>query len=189
MRRRRQLVPRLALALVGLLMVGTATLLVVVFGGLSHYVADGPAMEPTLPHGTHFLLARTWLVGAPEPGEVAVFADPANGIEIIKRVVAAGGQMVEIRAGQVYVDGQPLGRGETRCPTEFAEERRCDREQLGERFWITTLSPLSAPEDVDPVHVPAGCVYALGDHRDRSTDSRHEGPICAQRFVGTLVLP
>jgi signal peptidase I len=38
-----------------------------------------------------------------------------------------------------------------------------------------------------PVVVPEGHVFVMGDHRDRSNDSRHLGPIPVTRVRGRVL--
>ena len=116
---------------------------------------DGPSMVPTLHDGDLLLLQSIGYT--PEQGDVVVLTkDFANyvGQPIVKRVIATGGQTVEIDydAGVVYVDGVAL-----------------DEPYINEPM----RRPGAAEMDVDSVTVPGGCIYVLGDNRNNSTDSRH----------------
>jgi signal peptidase I len=72
-------------------------------------------MAPTLLVGDHFLVDKLSLHWrAAEVGEVIVFEQPCTGQSFVKRVVAVGGQTVEVRCDVLYVDGvavpaRPLG--------------------------------------------------------------------------------
>jgi signal peptidase I len=72
----------------------------------------------------------------------------------IKRVIAVGGEHVEIRDGAVWVDGERL-----------AEESYTFRDEAGEN---EPTEPMNQSE----WDVPEGSLFVLGDHRTQSTDSR-----------------
>jgi signal peptidase I len=46
----------------------------------------------------------------------------------------------------------------------------------------------SPPSNHGPTEVPAGHVYILGDHRDRSNDSRFFGPVPINRVKGRALI-
>jgi signal peptidase I len=74
----------------------------------------------------------------------------------IKRVIAVGGEHVEIRDGAVWVDGVRLD--------EDAYTYRNPETALNE-----PTEPLTTKSEWD---VPEGSLFVLGDHREQSTDSR-----------------
>lgn len=85
----------------------------------------------------------------PRRGEIIVFEEP-EGRFIIKRIVALEGETVLASAGRVSIDG----------------DENLDRWAIG----------LTSP--FDPITIPSGHVWALGDRRELSTvDSRSLGPI------------
>src|SRR5688572_29795486 len=73
----------------------------------------------------------------------------------IKRVIATGGEHVEIRDGAVWVDGERL-----------EEDGYTFRNGAGEN------EPTLATSNRSEWDVPAGSLFVLGDHRRQSTDSR-----------------
>lgn len=159
---------------------------------LKAYSADGPSMEPALGGGDRFFILRSLWAGDPEPGDVVVVQSPADGLEIIKRVIAVGGQTVEITNGRLRVDGRVIGEP-VECPpgasSDPQDELLCTRERLGSREWITVESSFSIPATMDAVAVPDGRLFVMGDHRDRSNDSRNPriGTLAVSAVRGVVI--
>lgn len=92
-------------------------------------------------------------------GDVVVLkADNAAKDKYIKRVIALSNETVEIKDGNVYVNG----------------------EVLIENYLPTNI--LTKPDM--KIVVPEGCVFVLGDNRIDSTDSRDLGPINKEDILG-----
>ena len=148
---------------------GLAFAVALVLRGVVVTAAKVPSgsMLPTLQVGDYVLVSPLsyglrlpgigWLTrwGDPAPGDVVVFAGPHGEIQdYVKRVAAVAGELVEVRDGELTVDGAPR-----RFPG-VTETRRSG-------------SQLHAPTDnFGPIQVPAGKLFMLGDSRDRSIDSR-----------------
>ncbi len=173
------------------------------------YIPSG-SMIPTLQIGDYVIVEK-WAYGArlpftataqatwatPKRGDIVVLlAPPGNprDDDLIKRVVAVGGDTVELRDGHLVVNGEPVP-GE-RVPGacdywnrseggEWYQEPCVDRiERLGPHAYHTFCSPRSPCGDVEVQQVPAGTVWLAGDHRDHSADSRVFGPVPVGRIKG-----
>jgi signal peptidase I len=86
---------------------GFVLLRVIAFEG---FKVASPSMEPTLKSGDYVIVNKLApRLGAIGRGDIVVFTDPCgSGAAWVKRVVAVGGDSVELRCGIVYVNGIEL---------------------------------------------------------------------------------
>lgn len=145
-----------------------AAVLVFAFGVRVVGVSGG-SMRETLQNGDLLLVVNSPLCGDYKQGDVVIAAKASfeKGEPIVKRVVATGGQTVDIDfdRGLVYVDGAALEEPYIREATHLAE---------GMEF---------------PLTVPKGCVFLMGDNRNGSRDSRDPdlGPVDTRCVIGRAV--
>jgi signal peptidase I len=134
------------------------TLIFLVVNALTgRFRIEGQSMEPNLHDGEYVLIDKvSYALHPPARGDVIVFLRP-NERDFIKRVIGVPGDTVEVRDGQVYVNGVPL-----------------DEPYLNQR----TLSTMASRR------VEAGRYFVLGDNRNNSSDSRAFGTIAAEDIVG-----
>ena len=125
------------------------------------YIPSG-SMEPTLAIGDRVLVNKfIYRFDAPKRGDVVVFESPEGPkTDLIKRVIAVGGQTVQVKDGYVYVDGVKLDE------PYVAQDRRDN---------------YSSPT---PTKVPRGYVWVMGDNRGNSSDSRVIGPQPLSAILG-----
>ena len=132
-------------------------------------VVSGPSMNDTLVDGDWLLLLDSALYPNPQVGDIIVAAKKSfdDGKPIVKRVIATEGQTVDIdfTAGIVYVDGVPLVEDYTLTPTNLYE---------GVNF---------------PIVVEPGCLFVMGDNRNKSKDSRSTeiGQIDKREILGRAI--
>ena len=137
-------------------------------------IVDGTSMNRTLLHGDYILLLNNLFYGEPESGDIIVLSKNSydDGAPLVKRVIATEGQIVDIdfEAGIVYVDGVELDEPYVNTPTNTSG---------GMLF---------------PLIVDDGCIFVMGDNRNKSKDSRYPeiGIIDEREVLGKaifLVLP
>ncbi len=124
---------------------------------------DGGSMNDTLAHGDRLILTKAFY--SPQRGDIVVVRRE-NDTPLIKRVIAVGGDTIEIDPNDftVILNGKKLNEPYVHYPTLL--------------FDMT-----------GPVTVPDGYVFIMGDHRDNSHDSRKNdiGLVSADRILGKAV--
>lgn len=127
---------------------------------------EGTSMMPSLTDQERIFINKFVYrlgLGEVERGDTVVFWFPGDpSMSYIKRVIGLPGDVVEIRAGQVIVNGVELE--ESYVPEEYRD-----------------------PGTYPPLMVPEGRYFVLGDHRSSSNDSRVWGPVPRESIYGKAV--
>lgn len=136
---------------------------------LQPYEIPSGSMEETIMTGDFVFSEKvSYYFRDVEPGDIVTFNDPLSpGRVLIKRVIAVGGQTVDINNedGLVYVDGMALDEPYTNGSPSYRLENS-----------IANVSY--------PYTVPEGELWVMGDNRTNSQDSRFFGSIDASSVTG-----
>lgn len=131
----------------------------------------------------------------PKTADIVVFKYPKDEtLDYIKRCIAVGGQTVEVREGEVFIDGKPEGTREL-INREYDPEEghyvlyykitRAD----GKTYIIRHYADHNLNmENWGPKTVPADHFFMMGDNRDNSSDSRYWGFLPRENVVGEALI-
>ncbi len=143
---------------------------------------------------------RIW-GSSPMRGDIVILTHPESKQDYIKRVIGLPGETIEVRLGQVFIDGKPIvqeaqpslklpaddnnecsssdfpnalqydDEGELHCIVSIVREKLPNG-----KYWDTIDASDSPNDNVRPYNIPKGHYYLMGDNRDHSADSRVEWP-------------
>lgn len=120
-------------------------------------IESGSSMEPNLHVGEYLIISKmVYFFRSPQRGDVVV-AYPPFGVAWIKRVIAVPEDIVEIKDGALYLNGQ-------RTEEPYIKEPI--------RYTFSTLK------------IPPGYYFVLGDNRNPSVDSHLAGPLPRTSIIG-----
>ena len=121
----------------------------------------GKSMEPTLRDGSlHFILAGSYLISGPEPGDIVGIKLAGRRVVLLKRIVAEGGETVSFRDGALFVDGKPRPEDylKTGCDWNYPDRK-----------------------------IGTGNYFVVGDNRSVPMEHHDFGEVPARRIMGKLL--
>ncbi len=125
-------------------------------------VVFGQSMEPNLHPQQRLIVDKiSYRLHAPQRNDIVVIDLPEMDELLVKRIVAMPGEVVDIRSGVVYVNGQPIGE-------PFPHD--------------------TSPIDMAPMTLGPLAYFVLGDNRSNSNDSRAFGPVTQDQILGRVWL-
>jgi signal peptidase I len=143
---------------------------VLVFGFVRPFVVEAfwipsASMVPTLKYGDRVLVNKfIYRFTEPQRGDIIVFKSvEGDGQDLIKRVVGVPGDEIAVRGGKLFVNGEPQKE-------PYVNKKYPDRS-----FYA-------------PTTVPKDHVFAMGDNRANSQDSRIFGPVPEKNIEGEAFL-
>ncbi|MFL6032272.1 MAG: signal peptidase I [Rubrobacteraceae bacterium] len=143
---------------------------VLVFGFVRPFVVEAfwipsASMVPTLKYGDRVLVNKfIYRFTEPQRGDIIVFKSvEGDGQDLIKRVVGVPGDEIAVRGGTLFVNGEPQKE-------PYVNKKFPDRS-----FYA-------------PTTVPKDHVFAMGDNRANSQDSRVFGPVPEKNIEGEAFL-
>lgn len=153
-----------------------------------HYFVPSGSMEYALMPGDRVIVDKTAYgirlpftkvdlieTGKPRRGEIAVFDSPENEILLIKRIVAVGGDRVDLVNGRLWINGKRTVQSDNSVVEEF-DHRKVH----------LNLSDGSGP-DIRELRIPNDKVLVLGDHRGKSRDGRFFGLLSERELYGRAI--
>ena len=169
------------------------------------------SMKPTILVGDRVFINKlsyglkipytTWHIarwGSPQRGDIVIFYSPLDGKRLIKRLIGLPGDEIAMFNNRLYINGKALNyKPVEEATANRPQTKRTDPEAtlsedlLGKRHSIMISGVKTPFNSFDPIVVPAGGAFVMGDNRDNSADSRVFGFIDIDRIIGratTIVL-
>jgi signal peptidase I len=171
-----------------LLVAGVFVLFVRTFVVQTYQVPTG-SMERTILVGDHLLVNKfafaprvAWLASLlpyrdVKPGDIVVFKKPGDDVNhgnvLVKRAVAKGGDVVQVKDKRLFVNGAPY---------DVASVQHIDPETYPDSPGVPDMA--RRRDQFGPFTVPPDSFFGMGDNRDNSLDSRYWGAIPRANIFG-----
>jgi signal peptidase I len=145
---------------------------IVVIGLLANWqvatIVDVPTMGmfPTFRPNDRVLIDKVgYRLGGLDVGDVVLLSSDvlgpgSDGVTLLRRVVAVGGDSISCTDGTLHRNGRP----------------------------VASRGPASMKVECNSMTIPSGSIYVLGDNEDAAIDSRKLGPVKESDVEGTVLL-
>lgn len=129
----------------------------------------GESMYPTLEENDYLIINRiTYKIGNPKPGDIIVFStnlkqENGEDKDLVKRVIATEGDHIKIEDSKVYVN-----------------DKLIEEAYIHEEYTEGSID----------VTIPENKIFAMGDNREESLDSRYEevGLVDEKDIMGKVMI-
>lgn len=121
------------------------------------------SMQDTLLQGQRLIENKfSYWFSEPKKGDIVIINGPESDRRLVKRIIGLSGDLIDIRNGSVFLNGQKVQESFVKGST------------LNNGMQV-------------PYRVPEHKVFVLGDNREFSMDSRTLGPIDVSSIEGKVV--
>jgi len=142
----------------------------------------GQSMSPTIKDGDRIIVnKRAYDWDKPGIGDIVTVAVYKNENEFCKRIVAVGGETVEVKDGQVYVNSK---KRSFKTSEDFGNDPN-EANQITDGVEKNGSYPVFGAGK--PYRVPEGCYFVLGDNIQSGLDSRFYGAFPIDKIIGKVV--
>jgi signal peptidase I len=143
---------------------------------------EGSSMNPTIKNNDTMIINKlAYLWYDPEIGDIVALTIPETEYLSCKRVVAVGGETVQVKEDKIYVNGKMRkfkipedSGGDAQQNDQIANNRKIHNSYL--KFGVDK-----------PYRVPEGRYFVLGDNIQHSVDSRYYGAFPKEKIVGKVI--
>jgi len=131
------------------------------------FLVKGQSMEPSFENGDYLIIDEiSYRFQTPQRGEVVVFKYPHDPSQrYIKRIIGLPGEIIEIKEGQVIINGEVLDEASYLSGESFTPDFGFTKITLAENEY-----------------------FVLGDNRLHSSDSRRWGPLPKEDIIGRVFI-
>jgi signal peptidase I len=160
-----------------------ATVLLLTTFVFRYSVVDGESMVNTLHEDEKLIISD--LFYTPSAGDVIVLEDYTTALKkpLVKRVIATEGQTVRIAKDGVYVDGVKLDESYV-----YIDEANYQYDVFPKAAIRENPDFVYVRDEFYQITVPENEIFVMGDHRNKSTDSRDIGTIRQDAVLGKVIL-